>query len=437
MGEGKDCMLSQRYLYVKIGSLNCRTRGNTYICQCNHDIMTKSFYIILTSGITIIIFFLMGQWIGRSYVLTKEQLARQIHESFCHATERYEADTTAILSVLFKEELDEQHLDKLWFRMDTVSLADPGVTQRNAIRYHRDYEQLFNEQHTFAFPISETQGVQAYILNPRAGSAGKLLYFFFGTTIALAVLLACILKQINIIKRQDEIARIREDFSYAMIHDMKTPLSSILMGARILRSGKLDGKPERKEKYFDILEEEAQHLLALTNKVLTISKLEHGELLLEKTRILLRPMMEELTQLFTAKTTKPVTFRLHLEAEEIFADEEYLKEAVSNLIDNAIKYSGEAVEIDIRSCINNGFTQIIVRDNGIGISLAAQNHIFDKFERASASRNSAESGVTGFGLGLNYVMNVTRSHGGYVSVESREGKYSEFTISLPIEETIV
>lgn len=399
--------------------------------------MTKSFYIILTSGITIIIFFLMGQWIGRSYVLTKEQLARQIHESFCHATERYEADTTAILSVLFKGELDEQHLNKLWFRMDTVSLADPGVTQRNAIRYHRDYEQLFNEQHTFVFPISETQGVQAYILNPRAGSAGKLLYFFFGTTIALAVLLACILKQINIIKRQDEIARIREDFSYAMIHDMKTPLSSILMGARILRSGKLDGKPERKEKYFDILEEEAQHLLALTNKVLTISKLEHGELLLEKSRIHLRPMIEELTQMFTAKTTKPVTFRLHLETEDIFADEEYLKEAVSNLIDNAIKYSGEAVEIDIRSCINNGFTQIIVRDNGIGISLAAQNHIFNKFERASASHNSTASGVTGFGLGLNYVMNVARSHGGYVSVESREGKYSEFTISLPIEETTV
>lgn len=399
--------------------------------------MTKSFYILLTSAVTILICFLMGQWIGRSYVLTKEQLARQIHESFCHATDRYEADTTAILSILFKEELDEQHLDKLRFRLDTVSLADPGVAPRSDIHYYEDYERLFNEQHTFAHPINDTQGVQAYILNPRAGSAGKLLYFFFGTTIALAILLTCILKQINIIKRQDEIARIREDFSYAMIHDMKTPLSSILMGARILRSGKLDGKPERKEKYFDILEEEAQHLLALTNKVLTISKLEHGELLLEKTWIPIRPMLEELTQLFTAKTTKPVTFRLHLDAADIFADEEYLKEAVSNLIDNAIKYSGEAVEIDISSAINNGFTQIIVRDNGIGISLAAQNHIFDKFERAAASRNSAESGITGFGLGLNYVMNVTRSHGGYVSVESREGKYSEFTISLPLptEET--
>ena len=295
------------------------------------------------------------------------------------------------------------------------------------------------EQRTFTYPISDTQGVQAHILNPRAGSVGKLLYFFFGTTIALAILLLCIRKQINIIKRQDEIAHMREDFSYAMIHDMKTPLSSILMGARILRSGKLDMKPEKKEKYFDILEEEAQHLLALTNKVLTISKLEYGQLLLEKSHIPIRPMLEELTQLFTAKTNKPVTFRLNIEAEDIFADEEYLKEAVSNLIDNAIKYSGDSVDIQITSCLYNQFTQIKVKDNGIGISLSAQNHIFDKFERASINRNNTADGITGFGLGLNYVMNVTRSHGGYVSVESQEGKYSEFILSLPIstEETTV
>lgn len=146
-------------------------------------------------------------------------------------------------------------------------------------------------------------------------------------------------------------------------------------------------------------------------------------------------MLEELTQLFTAKTNKTVTFLLNIEAEDIFADEEYLKEAVSNLIDNAIKYSGEAVEIQITSCRYNQFTQIKVKDNGIGISLAAQNHIFDKFERASINRSNVADGVTGFGLGLNYVMNVTRSHGGYVSVESQEGKYSEFTISLPASTT--
>ena len=66
----------------------------------------------------------------------------------------------------------------------------------------------------------------------------------------------------------------REDFSYAMIHDMKTPLSSIIMCANFLHSGRLDDKPEIKEKYFTIIENESDHLLMLTNKVLTLSKLD-------------------------------------------------------------------------------------------------------------------------------------------------------------------
>ncbi|WP_456087723.1 sensor histidine kinase [Parabacteroides sp.] len=394
--------------------------------------MTKSFYIILTAVAVFIVLFLMGQWIGRSYSLTKDLLARQVYEAFCHATERYDADQTNVFPALFREELNKKDLNKLMFRIDTVSLSDPKTVLRKDIRYFSDYEQLLNERHTFAYPIDDTQGIRAHIINPRAGSIGRLLYYFFGTAIALVILLIGIQKQTDIIKRQDEIARMREDFSYAMIHDMKNPLSTILTGTRILRSGKLDKMPDKKDKFFDILEEEAEHLMALANKVLTISKLEHGQLLLEKDWIPIRPMIEELTRMFSAKTNKPVTFKLNLEKEEIFADEEYLKEAVSNLIDNAIKYSKETVEIQIASCTYNKFIQIKVRDNGIGISLSEQNHIFDKFERASASRRSAANGVTGFGLGLNYVMNAARSHGGYVSVESKEGKYSEFTISLPL-----
>ena len=85
----------------------------------------------------------------------------------------------------------------------------------------------------------------------------------------MVLVIICIVYQIRVIIRQDKIAKVREDFSYAMIHDMKTPLSSILMGTEILESGRLDGQPEKKERYFRIVKEEGEHLLALTNKVLT------------------------------------------------------------------------------------------------------------------------------------------------------------------------
>jgi len=173
-------------------------------------------------------------------------------------------------------------------------------------------------------------------------------------------------------------------------------------------------------------------LLALANKVLTISKLEHGQLLLDKNWIQLRPMVDELVHTFTAKAEKPITFQVDLQAEGAYADEEYLKEALSNLVDNAVKYSKDTIDIQITSCLSGQYIQIRVRDNGIGIPLAAQRIVFDKFERVITRNEDEKKKVSGFGLGLNYVMNVAREHGGYVSVESIEGKYSEFTVSLPL-----
>lgn len=94
------------------------------------------------------------------------------------------------------------------------------------------------------------------------------------TVIMMILIIGCIVYQIRIIARQNKIAKIREDFSYALIHDMKTPISSILMGIQILETGKLDTRPEKRAKLFHILKDESEHLLALTEKVLTLSKLE-------------------------------------------------------------------------------------------------------------------------------------------------------------------
>lgn len=394
--------------------------------------MKKSYYILLTVTAAFVVLYMLGTWVGRGFKQNKQQVTRIIHEAFGHTTDVYEADSTKDLSVLFRSELDKAGLDRIRFRMDTVLLQGDSVVLKQDLRYFSDYEKLLDQRRTFVCPINDTQGVYASILNFRAEFIGKLLYSFFATLLALALLLYSISKQVNIIRRQDELAQMREDFSYAMIHDMKTPLSTIMIGLNLLQSGKLDDKSEKKEKYFNILEKESKHLLALTNRVLTLSKLEHEQLLLEKDFISLRSLLEPLISTFTAKAGKPVSFRLNLKEEGVYADEEFLSEALSNLIDNAIKYSKDEVEIQISSCLHNGYTQIKVRDNGIGIPLAAQRSVFDKFERVLAKPDGSTEKIAGFGLGLSYVMNVARTHGGYVSVESQEGKYSEFTVSLPL-----
>jgi two-component system phosphate regulon sensor histidine kinase PhoR len=291
---------------------------------------------------------------------------------------------------------------------------------------------------TSPLPISfdGTRFLQGVITNPYRVIFQRMTLLLLATVLIMVLVIACIIYQIRIILRQNKIAKLREDFSYAMIHDMKTPLSSILMGTQILETGKLDAQPEKKARYFRILREEGEHLLSLTNKVLTLSKLENHQLKLEKETCSLRPMLEDLAEKYKAKAVKHIVYKWNLQADTVYADEEFLKEALSNLIDNSVKYSGEEVEITFSSGKFSNEYYIKVHDTGFGIPLKDQSKIFEKYERASASGRSRYGGPAGFGLGLNYVLRVAEAHGGRVTLESIEGEYSEFTVYLPVEEDI-
>lgn len=274
-------------------------------------------------------------------------------------------------------------------------------------------------------------GLQAVLTNPYWAIFRQMGLLLVATGLIMIFVVYCIIYQIKIINKQNKIARVREDFSYAMIHDMKTPLSSIIMCTNFLHSGRLDNKPDIKEKYFSIIENETDHLLMLTNKVLTLSKLENHKLELAKVTIDLQPMIEDLQEKFTAKTDKTVHFTTDLQTDTVYADEEFLKEAISNLIDNAIKYSNKSVDIHISSLETEKYTLIKIRDNGIGISVEDMKTIFNKFERAAATQRIHTGGATGFGLGLNYVYQAMEAHEGKVIANSIEGEFSEFTLYIP------
>ncbi len=286
------------------------------------------------------------------------------------------------------------------------------------------------------FPIRSdyTQVVQLIITNPNKTFLERMGLMLAGTFIIMLLVIVCISYQVRFISHFEKIFQIREDFSYAMIHDMKTPLTSIIMALNFLRSGKLDNRQEMKDKYFDIAENEADHLLTLTNKVLTISKLENHKLEMNKTEVELTPIIEKLTEKFKAKSQKTVNYITDIKAETAYADAEYLEEVLSNLIDNSIKYSGESVEIRISTARDDRYTVLKVHDNGFGISDKDIHLIFRKYERASAVKRNRRNGASGFGLGLNFVDQVVEAHHGKIFVSSIEGEFTEFTIYLPLAE---
>ena len=305
-------------------------------------------------------------------------------------------------------------------------------SNRNVLRQNNERSSSWS---ILTKPVSirrdQSRALQLALNNPYPELARKLSPLFLISAVILGFFAIIIIQLLRFITEQEQMAELRNDFSYAMVHDMKSPLSSIIMGAHFLHSGKVDDKPQIKEKYYSIIEDEAEHLLALVNKLLTISKLENKKLILSKNEIDLEPIIDNLVDKAKTKTTKPLQITGDLKVRNVWADEQYLTEAIANLLDNAIKYSKDEIQIKISTLDTDKHVLLKVRDNGIGISKEEQRIIFDKFGRAAIHEKNRTGGVSGFGLGLNYVDQVMKAHGGKVTVSSEKDNYSEFTLYIP------
>ncbi|WP_160150113.1 sensor histidine kinase KdpD [Parabacteroides sp. Marseille-P3160] len=251
------------------------------------------------------------------------------------------------------------------------------------------------------------------------------------SVLILLLIIACLFYEVRFFFSQQRLNHLRDDFTHALTHDMKTPLNSIYMVIDQLGKGVLDNNPTLRTQFCEVATEQVLNLQNLVDKILTIAKMEEKKLTLSKKEINLPLMIQSLVDKFTVGSKKKLFFKTSYDLKEriLLADPVYLSEAISNLIDNAIKYSGDPVQITI-SCLSTE-TQIIikVKDDGTGISFKDQQKIFNKFERGAAVKKKE---VKGFGLGLRYVKDVTNAHGGTVALSSMEGKGSEFVIALPI-----
>lgn len=280
-----------------------------------------------------------------------------------------------------------------------------------------------------------TYCVQGILHAPQGYIIASNWYMLLPLGIIFLFMGACVYFQIQISRTQRRLKQFQKDFTYSMIHDMKSPLSSIIMGSQILASGKLAGKSEKEDKYKLAITDECEHLSVLLNRVLMLTQLDEGHLELNKEEVPLRPLMDDLLAKISLKAGKKIEFNtLYHRCETVYADAFCLREVLSNLLDNAIKYSRDEVKIDIICESEKGFSKIKICDNGLGIPVKDLSRIFNRFERSVAAARSSKGGATGFGLGLNYVQQVMLAHEGRVEVESEEGRFSEFTLYFPVRE---
>jgi len=263
-----------------------------------------------------------------------------------------------------------------------------------------------------------------------ADSRAMLSLLIVGLALALAVFGSYLFWK-NI--RRDLItAEMRSQFVASVSHELKTPLASIRMYAETLQLGRLR-EQEKSENYLGIIVNESQRLDRLLTNVLDFSTIEQGRRIyrFEATSI---PGVLEAAARAMDYPLRQKGFHLHLSCDEgvppARADRDALLQAVLNLLDNAMKYSGEAREIDLILEKRDAAAAIRVRDRGIGIPESEHTRIFEKFYRVADPRND---GVMGTGLGLALAAHIAEAHGGRIEVQSAPGAGSTFSIILPLE----
>ena len=189
----------------------------------------------------------------------------------------------------------------------------------------------------------------------------------------------------------------------------------------------------RREKYLTVIREQLAALGSMVERILTMSVEERGEITLCREALEIRPLLEEVAGRFRMKGRGRATISVEVEDPDlkVSADRFHLTHALDNLVDNALKYSGEKVRIRLSARRVAKGVELRVEDDGIGIDRTAQTLIFEKFYRVPTGDRHD---VKGFGLGLYYVRLIARKHGGEITVESAPGRGSAFNLTLSDDE---
>ena len=239
----------------------------------------------------------------------------------------------------------------------------------------------------------------------------------------------------NFEKTQRE--ELRKQFTANVSHELKTPLTSISGFAEILKNGGTDEKTTKD--FASTIYEESQRMISLVNDIIKLSKLDEKSISMEKEPIELLGLSKEIAKILSASAkTKNVTLNVHGDSGKIFGVQPVIYEMIYNLIDNAIKYNKQngTVEITVKDEKLNPAentdsfskkTTISVRDTGIGIPKNEQDRVFERFYRVDKSR-SKELGGTG--LGLSIVKHAAKYHNATISLSSKEGEGSTFTVTF-------
>jgi two-component system phosphate regulon sensor histidine kinase PhoR len=267
-----------------------------------------------------------------------------------------------------------------------------------------------NSKSTFLRP---DQNLRAYYEDPtiealKKSSTGILLSLLLSLSVIF-----CLIYLLKIISTQKELAEIKNDLINNITHEFKTPIATVSTAIEAIESFNVIDNKEKTKKYAAISAFQLKKLHQMVEKLLETATLDSESLLLQKEPTNIVDLIAKIAKKFELLTKKEINFTTNIDSKILKIDRFHFENAISNLVDNSIKYGGDSIDVTLNSVLN--VTEISVADNGKGIDKSQQERIFDKFYRVPKGNTHD---VKGFGIGLYYTQKIIEKHNGSINVSS-------------------
>lgn len=320
-------------------------------------------------------------------------------------------------NLLLKKELHRKNINipyvlNHYRNKKLITTIQQNTVSKNTIKtYAKSTYLKKNEQIELLFP-NQTKAIL------KRGLLGILLSLLLATAI-----IASLFYLLNIIKKQKAIAEIKNDFISNITHEFKTPITTISVAIEALKNFNTLENKEKTNEYLNISNSQLQKLTIMVEKILETSTLDSDKLLLQKEKTNLLPIIEKyIDKHQLLNTLKNVKFHPKKECLNANIDVFHFENAINNLLDNAIKYGGNEIKINLKETVN--FIEILIEDNGT-IPKNQVHKIFEKFYRIPQGNIH---NVKGFGIGLYYAKKIIEKHNG--TLELLNSKNTVFQIKL-------